>query len=303
MGRTGLEPATFCTSSVKRPLFRKMQPKEIDDLLERFRDFVLVDLRRDKKTTHDHIYYVRKFLEQLSKPVDTIVIDDVRAYFRALNRASASCHTYKNTLSALKVFFRDFLAKPQLVESFKFPRPPFKPKHIVAKEQLQTFFECLELPKEKALFLLYATSGLRRNEVICLRPENIDFNNRMITPCVHEGNTKRSWVSFFNVEAEKALNEYLASRKVSVSPRIFPMPRNEERGLWETANEKTKMNITPQRLREWFCCEMALLGVNDRYIDAFCGRTPKTILARNYTDYSPEKLKPIYEKAGIKVIA
>jgi integrase len=190
-----------------------------------------------------------------------------------------------------------------LVESFKFPRPPFKPKHIVTKEQLQTFYDCLELPKEKALFLLYATSGLRRNEVICLRPENVDFNNRMITPCVHEGNTKRSWVSFFNVEAKKALNEYLASRKVSVSPRIFPMPRNEERGLWETANEKTIMNITPQRLREWFCCEMALLGVNDRYIDAFCGRTPKTILARNYTDYSPEKLKQIYEKGGIKVIA
>ena len=62
------------------------------------------------------------------------------------------------------------------------------------------------------------------------------------------------------------------------------------------------MNISPQRLREWFCCEMALLGVNDRYIDAFCGRTPKSILARNYTDYSPEKLKQIYEKADLKVL-
>jgi integrase len=272
-------------------------------LLGKFRDFSLVDLRRNKKTVHDHVYYVRRFLEQLSTPVETVVIEDVRAHFRSLAKANASCHTYKNNLSALRVFFRDFLGKPQLVESFKFPRPPFRPKHIFTKEHLKAFFECLEQPKEKALFLLYATSGLRRNEVICLRPENIDFNNRMITPCAHEGNTKNSWVSFFNVEAKKALNEYLASRKVSVSPRIFPMPRNEERGLWKTAKEKTKMNITPQRLREWFCCEMALLGVNDRYIDAFCGRTPKTILARNYTDYSPEKLKQIYEKGGIKVIA
>jgi integrase len=279
-----------------------MQPEEIDDLLERFRDFVLVDLRRDKKTSHDHTYYVRKFLEQLSKPADTIVIEDVRAYFRALNKANASCHTYKNTLSAFKVFFRDFLVKPQLVESFKFPRPPFKPKHIATKEQLQTFFKYLELPKEKALFLLYATSGLRRNEVIYLKPENVEFKNRMITPCVHKGESKKSWVSFFNAEAEKALNEYLALKKPSVSPRIFPMPRNEERELWKTAKKETKMNISPQRLREWFCCEMALLGVNDRYIDAFCGRTPKSILARNYTDYSPEKLKQIYEKADLKVL-
>ena len=278
-----------------------MQPEEIDNLLEKFRDFVLVDLRRNKKTIHDHVYYTRKFLEQSSKPVGMITIEDVRAYFRNLN--NSSCHTYKNTLSALKVFLRDFLGKPQLVESFKFPRPPFKPKHIVTKEQLQTFFKYLELPKEKALFLFYATSGLRRNEVIYLKPENVEFKSRMITPCVHKGDSKKSWVSFFNAEAEKALNEYLASRKVSVSPRIFPMPRNEERELWKTAKEKTKMNITPQRLREWFCCEMALLGVNDRYIDAFCGRTPKTILARNYTDYSPERLKQIYEKADIKVIA
>jgi integrase len=278
-----------------------MQPEAINNLLETFRDFLLIDLRRNKKTIHDHIYYTHKFLESASKPVAMTTIEDIRAYFRSLN--SASCHTYKNTLSALKVFFRDFLAKPQLVESFKFPRPPFKPKHISTKEQLQTFYECLELLKERALFLLYATSGLRRNEVICLRPEDIDFNNRMITPCVHNGDTKKSWVSFFNAEAEKALNEYLASKKLSASPRVFPMPRNEERELWKTAKEKTKMNITPQRLREWFCCEMALLGVNDRYIDAFCGRTPKTILARNYTDYSPEKLKQIYEKASIKVNA
>jgi integrase len=261
---------------------------------------VFVDLRRDKKTIHDHVYYIHKFLEQISKPVDMMTVEDVRAYLRSLD--SASCHTYKNTLSALKVFFRDFLTRPQLVESFRFPRPPFKPKHIAAKEQLQTFFKCLELPKEKALFLLYATSGLRRNEVICLKPENVDFNGRMITPDVHEGDTKKSWVSFFNAEAEKALNEYVASKRLSVSPRIFLMPRSEERELWKTAKEKTQMNITPQRLREWFCCEMALLGVNDRYIDAFCGRTPKSILARNYADYSPEKLKQIYEKANINVL-
>ena len=41
---------------------------------------------------------------------------------------------------------------------------------------------------------------------------------------------------------------------------------------------------------------MGNLGVSDRYIDAFCGRTPKTVLARHYTDYNPERLKKIYDK-------
>lgn len=62
------------------------------------------------------------------------------------------------------------------------------------------------------------------------------------------------------------------------------------------------IKITPQVLREWFCCEMADLGVQDRYVDALCGRMPKSVLARHYTDYSPERLKEIYDKANLKIL-
>ena len=55
--------------------------------------------------------------------------------------------------------------------------------------------------------------------------------------------------------------------------------------------------------REWSCCEMGSLGVSDCYIDTFCGRTPKSVLARHYTDYNPERLKMIYEKATLKVLS
>ena len=47
---------------------------------------------------------------------------------------------------------------------------------------------------------------------------------------------------------------------------------------------------------------MGNLGVQDRYVDAFCGRVLKSVLARHYTDYSPEKLKEIYEKVNLKVL-
>jgi intergrase/recombinase len=35
---------------------------------------------------------------------------------------------------------------------------------------------------------------------------------------------------------------------------------------------------------------MGWLGVPDRYVDAFCGRVPRSVLVRHYTDFSPEKL-------------
>lgn len=43
------------------------------------------------------------------------------------------------------------------------------------------------------------------------------------------------------------------------------------------------------------------VGVPDRYVDAFCGRVPRSV--GEYTDFSPEKLKEIYDKAGLKVLS
>jgi intergrase/recombinase len=62
------------------------------------------------------------------------------------------------------------------------------------------------------------------------------------------------------------------------------------------------MNVTPQKLRQWFCSEMLRLGVSETYVDAFCGRVPRSVLARHYTDFSPEKLKDIYDNAQFRVL-
>lgn len=79
------------------------------------------------------------------------------------------------------------------------------------------------------------------------------------------------------------------------------MQRQEVIDLWKAAQDKTGINITPQKLRQWFCSEMLRLGVSETYVDASCGRVPKSVLARHYTDYSPENLKAIYEKARLTV--
>ncbi len=79
------------------------------------------------------------------------------------------------------------------------------------------------------------------------------------------------------------------------------MQRGEVVWLWKTAKDKTGLNITPQKLRQWFCSEMLRLGISETYVDALCGRVPKSVLARHYTDFSPEKLREAYEKANIEI--
>jgi intergrase/recombinase len=110
-------------------------------------------------------------------------------------------------------------------------------------------------------------------------------------------------VSFYNEEAEQALQGYMKTKKHSRSQRLFPMQRDEVVELWKVAKDKSGINITPQKLRQWFCSEMLRRGVSETYVDAFCGRVPKSVLARHYIDFSPEKLKKIYEKASLLILS
>ena len=117
----------------------------------------------------------------------------------------------------------------------------------------------------------------------------------------HDSRTKKSYITFYNKEAKSILNQWLEIRP-KYSDKLFPMRTGEKHRLFVMAKEKTGLKITPQILRKWFCVAMGEAGVPDRYVDAFCGRVPRSILARHYTDFSPKKLKAIYDKAGLKVL-
>jgi integrase len=163
------------------------------------------------------------------------------------------------------------------------------------------FYDALPNLKYKAMFLLIASSGLRKGEVLSLKVSDLDFENRMVR-VLHSSRTKRSWISFFNEEAKKALLKYIKASNLKPEDKLFREGKNRVVRPFIGVKKKTKLNITPQILREWFACEMGRLGVPDRYVDAFCGRVPRSILARHYTDFSPEKLKEIYDKANLKVL-
>jgi integrase len=113
--------------------------------------------------------------------------------------------------------------------------------------------------------------------------------------------TKKTWITFYNHEAATILQQYLESRN-DTNPKVFPIARTTLKMHWKDTYQRSVIHITPQRLREWFCCELARLGVKDRYVDAFCGRVPRSILARHYTDFSPNRLKEIYDQANLKVL-
>jgi site-specific recombinase XerD len=96
------------------------------------------------------------------------------------------------------------------------------------------------------------------------------------------------------------LKECLNGRELTPRSKLFT--KKAIRKTFERAHKRTGIHITPQILREWFACTVGERNVADRYVDAFCGRVPRSVLARHYTDFSPERLRKIYEGAGLKAL-
>jgi len=294
VGLPGFEPGS------RAPEAQKIDPNsQRSPNMQAFREFCLVDLQLAESTTERHVNRIQKFLDRDPREYTK---QDLRAHLIKVKR-TVSASTYKNRLASLKKYFGNYLGMEHLVDSFKYPSKSFRPILVPSKAKLQAFYEALERPRDRALFLMFASSGLRHSEMLSLdRFQDIDFESGMLKPRKEPNQSKHCWFSFYNAEAERDLNEYLKNRS-DQDPKLFPISKRQVLRIFKRAKRHCGVHVTPQLLRDWFCCELGNLGVQDRYVDAFCGRVPKSVLARHYTDYSPDKLRRIYERAGLNVLS
>ena len=143
-------------------------------------------------------------------------------------------------------------------------------------------------------------SGLRIGEVLELRVSNINFETNMIDASdIHKGKTKHSWISFITQQTSDHLEDYLLSDEIgslSEVPKLFSVSARSIQQVFKDASEEMGISLNPHLLRTVFAEKCTEVKISDKYIDAFCGRVSQGILAKNYTDYSPNALRRQYDK-------
>jgi len=289
--RSAIEALLGSLNPAPRPL---SMPFDSDSLIDEFMQACRIDYRLSPLTTREHLRHIRRLLDFLDCHPRQATRSELRQ-FLALNPA-------QNAVKALRVLYGRFLDS-DLAQCFKVPQSTPHLIVIPTKGQLHSTYENLHGLELRAAFSVLASSGLRRHEFLELTWAQIDMEGMMVIPPSRQiSQTKFQWVTFFNHEAKKALEELRHVEYTCPSERIFRFSGDFMMRKFKEASAPTGFKITPQVLRDWFCCEMGRLGVPDRYIDAFCGRIPRSVLARHYTDYSPERLKEIYDKVGLRVL-
>ena len=238
--------------------------KDRERLVKEFYRFCRGQLSLRHSTAETHAYLVGKFLREVEGPVSAEVLSE---YLLKIKEPG----TRKNYLSAFKRFFRDFL-KLDIVNDFKSPTPNDNPTPCPTDEDVRLVYQNLEYDRDRLIYLMAGTAGLRRGEILNLLRKHIDFKLKSIIP--HKNTkTKRTGITFYNGEVEPLLRKFLTETD-DPETRLFCNTEGAIRKQLIKAWNRAGVKVTLQMLRVWFSNKMGDLGVQDRYIDIFCGRAP-----------------------------
>ena len=289
MPRAGFEPATTVSFSNNREFLRD---------LEDFKLFAKAKLNLSQGTVYHYTSKIRTFMRNRKIVTDK----DVQSYIA--KKKQECCLDYvSNIISAFKAYFRDYKGL-KWMDGYRHPSGPLKLKEEIELEKVKRFIMAIDDLAVKCIALLLATSGLRKSEVWNLRKNDIDREIRAIIPNCHSGETKHSGISFYNLEAEKVLEEYLAKEKcLQNGERLFVIGHERFLRAWRKAKEKSGVYLKPKDLRDFFSQEMGKALIPDRFIDIFQGRSPRNVLAKHYTPQGIKLLREIYDKANLRILS
>jgi integrase/recombinase XerD len=156
--------------------------------------------------------WLKEYLDVVSWKIDE---DRTLAYYKQLKETSSVTYYRKKVYQIRK--FLEYL-KVEWASTIKLPpEPEYFPKRVSqdAIQEILSHYESHQFFKQiKAIILLGCSSGMRAEELYQLTPNNIDLENRIVR-IIHDPEngqttkTQRSRISFFNVDAQQALSEYL----------------------------------------------------------------------------------------------
>lgn len=233
------------------------------------------------KTVEAYEAHARRFILHCGRESAALTETDMRRFVSDLLENGAT-HSYANqTISALKALFKTVL-KPQ-VSVDDFPRPTRERRlpAVLSQNEVLAIFRQVRNPKHRAILLLTYSGGLRLGEVVRLKPDDIDVEQKLIhVRDPHQSGPEGSGgrATLLSDFALEALREYLRT----AAPRrwLFPgaklgthLRERSVQKAFSAAVRKAgvRKDVSLQSLRHSFATHLLENGTDLRYIQELLG--------------------------------
>jgi site-specific recombinase XerD len=132
-------------------------------------------------TTRIYLRAVEEFALYCQKPPDQASPDHVRSYQAHLfTDRKLSAVAVAQQLSALRFFYLHTVKRPGMLEDRAIPKRPIRLPEVLSREEVERLIQCAGSPLHRIwLLTLYAT-GMRREELVHLKIDDIDSSRMLI---------------------------------------------------------------------------------------------------------------------------
>ena len=277
------------------------------DIINEFTNYIL----KKNYSTNTYTSYISDlyyFYIYIKKDLIKVNEDDIREYLEFLNKKKEKPTSVRRKISSFKTFYK-FLYLNNYIDKKDYPLvkiayPKLEkrlPKFIYYNDLLDIIEESTKdsdgVRDRLIIEMLYAT-GVRISELINIKYDDIDYNNRRIRVC-GKGNKER--IVYYGEYAEEVLKEYIATHEKNRENYLFTNSKGDkitDRGVRYIIDKimerlSVKVHVTPHVLRHTFATDMLNNGCDIKIVQELLGHSSLRT-TEVYTHVTNERLKEVY---------
>jgi len=256
----------------------------------------LLDQKRYAENTKEiYLCYFSDFIQHfLNRDLDSILKEEIDDYILELiRRKKISASQQNQRINAIKFYYEKVLGRQKEYYNIERPRAERRLPVVLSKSEIEKIFDHTQNLKHKAILTTIYSAGLRRSELINLRPEDVDPERMLIKICGAKG--KKDRYTLLSRKLLELLRYYY--RKYKPGEWLFEgqtggkySAESIAKILHRAVNKSgIKKYVTPHTLRHSFATHLLEQGVDLRYIQELLGHeSSKT--TEIYTHVSTKEL-------------
>ncbi len=255
--------------------------------------------RYSESTIKTYIQAITIFLRFI-KPKTTTEVkneDMVRFVHEYLLPKKLSLSYQNQAVNAARLFFKTIQGSKLITEQIERPRREHKLPNVLSKEEVKAILDSYTNIKHKAMISLIYACGLRRSELLNLKPIDVDSNRNLLI--IRQSKGKKDRIVPISEKLIELLREYYKANHPKIW--LFEGQKDKEQysetslqEVLKTAVKKTgiKKPVTLHWLRHSYATHLMESGTDLRYIQELLGHKSSRT-TEIYTHVSTKNIQKI----------